>query len=187
MKYLWITLAAIAVLIALTAIVGALLPVAHQAARKLTLRQPPAAIWAALTDLDAMTTWRTELKSLTRLPDREGHRCYREESSFGPIDLCVEHEERERLLVTRIVTANSPFGGTWTFRLTPHGDTTDVQITENGEVHNVLFRALGRFVFGQSKTIEGYLRALAGRFGEPASIAPAVPDPPPVAGPGEAR
>lgn len=183
MKYVWITLAVLAALIALLALVGALLPVHHQAARRITLRQTPAAIWGALVDLDAMTAWRKELKSLTRLPDRDGQRCYREESSFGPIDLCVELEQPGALLVTRIVTENSPFGGTWTYRLTANDHTTDVQITENGEVYNVFFRALGRFVFGQSKTIDGYLRALAAKFGEDVAPVDVPPDPAPDAPP----
>ena len=67
--------------------------------------------------------------------------------------------------MTRIVTPDSPFGGTWTFVVTPDGTGSHIAITEHGEVHNVLFRFLSRFVFGHTATLEGYLRALAGKFG----------------------
>ena len=83
----------------------------------------------------------------------------------------------------RIVTAGSPFGGTWTYRIDPDADGGGawLQITENGEVYNVFFRALARFVFGHAGTLEGYLRALGGKFGEPVEIVAAEPDPPPQA------
>ncbi len=180
MKWVWITLASIAAIIALVAIVGALLPVAHAAARRLHLKQSAAAVFAAITDVPAMPQWR-DLKSVEMLPPRGGKRCYREVSGFGPMDLLVEIEEPGRKVVTRIVTAGSPFGGTWTFRLEPEGDGTSITITENGEVYNVFFRALARFVFGHTSTIDGYLRALAAKFGEVAEPAPAEPDPAPPA------
>lgn len=177
MKWLWISLAVLAALVLLVVVVGALLPVAHAAARRITLRQPPAAVFAALTDVQAMPGWR-DLKSVELLPPRAGKRCYREVSGFGPMDLLVEREDPGRELITRIVTAGSPFGGTWTFRLTPHGDATEIAITENGEVYNVVFRALARYVFGHTATLDGYLEALGRKFGE--HVTPTAAEPAPV-------
>jgi hypothetical protein len=95
------------------------------------------------------------------------------------MDLLVEREEPPHLLVARIVTANSPFGGTWTFQLVERGGATELTITENGEVYNVIFRALAHFVFGHTGTIDGYLRALAAHFGEQGTAVDAQPAPPP--------
>ncbi|MFY9343851.1 MAG: SRPBCC family protein [Planctomycetota bacterium] len=179
MKWLWIALAVLAAVVVLVAIVGALLPVAHAAARRITLRQPAAAIFAALADHATMPQWRRDLKSVTELPARNGKRCWREVSGFGPMDLMVEREVPERELVTRIVTEGSPFGGTWTFRLSPKDGGTEVAITENGEVYNVFFRALARFVFGHTATIDEYLKALGAKFGEQVVPVDAEPAPAP--------
>jgi hypothetical protein len=179
MNWIWITLAALVAIVLLVAIAGALLPVGHAAARRIRLKQPAAVVFAAITDIAAFPQWRKDLKSVTRLPPRDGKRCWREVSGFGPMDLLVEVEEPGQRVVTRIVTEGSPFGGTWTFRLVPHGDGTEVVITENGEVYNVVFRALARFVFGHTSTIDGYLKALAAKFGESCEPADAPPDAPP--------
>jgi hypothetical protein len=73
-----------------------------------------------------------------------------------------------RKVVTRIVPEGSPFGGTWTFALKPVADGTELAITEDGEIYNVMYRTLARFVFGYTSTIDSYLLALATKFGEQA-------------------
>jgi hypothetical protein len=69
-------------------------------------------------------------------------------------------------MVTRIADPEQPFGGTWTFELAPADGGTRLTITERGEVYNPIFRALGRFVFGHTATIDQYLRALGAAFGD---------------------
>ncbi len=165
MKWLWITLAVLAVLVVLVLVVGALLPKAHVAARALRLPVPPKDVFLAITDVATLPSWRKDVTSVEWLPDRDGKRVYREVSGFGPIEFAIERSEPDRLHVTRIVTPDSPFGGTWTFVVTPDGTGSRLAITEHGEVHNVLFRFLSRFVFGHTATLDGYLRALAGKFG----------------------
>lgn len=183
MKWYWIVLLALTGAVLLVAIVGALLPVKHQAACRAVFRQPATALFAAITDVAAFPSWRKELTSVQLLPDQHGRRCWREVSSFGPMDLRVEELVPDRKLVGRIVTPGSPFGGTWTYRLDPQPDgSTELTITENGEVHNVFFRALSRFVFGHSTTLRGYLAALGAKFGEPVAVTPGRPDPEPPPG-----
>lgn len=179
MKWLWITLAVLAAVVLLVVVVGALLPVAHTAARKITLRQPANVVFAVLTDVAAMPQWRKDVQRIEVLPPRDGKRCYRETTGHGPMDLLVEREDPGRELVQRIVTAGSPFGGTWTYRLTERDGATELAITENGEVYNVVFRALARFVFGHTGTIDGYLKALGAKFGEDVTPVDAEPAPVP--------
>jgi hypothetical protein len=79
--------------------------------------------------------------------------------------------EPPRRLVTRIANTDLPFGGQWTYELTPDGGGTRVRITEDGEIHNPAFRYMSR-VFGQWATVEAYLRALGTKMGERATIDP---------------
>lgn len=181
MKWYWIVALALVGIIALVALVGALLPVKHQAACRVVLRQPATALFAAITDVAAFPQWREGITAVELLPSQDGRRCWRETSSFGPMDLRVEESVADRKLVGRIVTADSPFGGTWTYRLDPQDGGTALTITENGEVYNVFFRALSRFVFGHDASMKSYLRSLARKFGEDVAVEPGTPDPEPPA------
>ena len=103
------------------------------------------------------------------LPDRNGHRVFRETGGDGEILFEVDSVVPNKLLVTRIADPSLPFGGKWSYALTPSGDSTTLRITEDGEVYNPLFRFVSRFVFGHHATIDQYLRDLAKRFGEDSS------------------
>jgi hypothetical protein len=75
-----------------------------------------------------------------------------------------------RKLVSRIAGDNLPFGGTWTFEVTPAGDGATLRITERGWVSNPIFRFVLRFVLGYTSNLEMYLRSLGRKFGETAQI-----------------
>lgn len=180
MKYVWITLAVLVGLVALIALVGAFLPVAHQVARKVVLPLPAKAVFAAIGDVDAYPKWAPGIRSVQWLPDRSGRRVFREVGQHGPMDLLIERSEPDRWFVTRIVTEGSPFGGTWTLRLDERDGRTMLTVTEHGEVYNVVFRCLARFVFGHAATIDAFLPALAKHLGAAdASVTDGEPDAPP--------
>ena len=71
----------------------------------------------------------------------------------------IEREEPPSLLVTRVVEGQ-PFGGTWTYRIAPAPGGSQLTITEDGEVYNVVFRFMSRFVFGHYATMDAYLANL---------------------------
>ncbi len=71
-------------------------------------------------------------------------------------------------MVTRIRDTDLGYSGQWTYSFTPENGGTRVTIREDGEVSNVLFRFMSRYVFGQTSTIDGYLTSLAKHFGEEA-------------------
>ena len=73
-------------------------------------------------------------------------------------------------MVTRIVDQDLGYSGTWTTVFTREGDGTRVRITENGEVSNVMFRFMSRYIFGHTSTIDTYLTSLARHFGEEPQI-----------------
>jgi uncharacterized protein YndB with AHSA1/START domain len=86
--------------------------------------------------------------------------------------LVIETEEPPRRLVTRIDSPpDGPFGGTWTYDITPVDSGTKFTVTERGWIGNPLFRFMSRFIFGYYGTQENYVRALGKRFGE--EVAPA--------------
>lgn len=167
MKWVLIVLGVLAGVFAGMWVIGALLPKEHVATRMARYKQPPERIWEAITNIDAMPAWRSELKGIKRLADKDGKPAWSENvSSFGEMRLQVEVFEPPRRLVTRIADPKLPFGGTWTFEITPIEGGATLRITENGEIRPALFRFMSRFFFGYTSTIEGYLKNLGRKFGE---------------------
>lgn len=159
---LWIV-ASLAVLVLIVAVVGWILPKAHVASRTARVAMPPEALYALLADVDRYQSWRPDVKSLQRLPDREGKPAWIEDVGGMKIPMHFERLERPAVIVSRIDGANLPFGGAWTYQITPAPGGSDLTITENGEVSNVIFRFMSRFVFGHHATMDGFLKHLQAR------------------------
>lgn len=162
---LWIFVALAAVLILIT-LIGYLLPKGHTVTREARFRQSPEAIWKAITDIDDMPTWRQGLKSVKHLPDRQGLPTWVETLDNGAIPLETLSALPPSKLVVRIADPKLPFGGTWTYEITPQPSGSSLRIREEGEIYNPLFRFLARFVFGYTGTIDTYMKSMAKKFGE---------------------
>lgn len=162
----WVFLMLVSAVV-LVVLIGWLLPKNHVATRVGRYRQSPETIWAAITDVDAMPSWREGLKSVKRLPDRNGLPVHLEVTSSGEMPMETIEMTPPRKLVSRIAGSKLPFGGTWTFEIAPVADGATLRITENGYVTNPVFRFVSRFVLGYTGEMEKYLRSLAKKFGEP--------------------
>jgi uncharacterized protein YndB with AHSA1/START domain len=159
---LWIG-AGLAVVVLIVVVVGAMLPKAHIASRTVRIAVPPDALFAVLSDVDRYQSWRPDVKSLQRLPDRDGKPAWTEDVGGMKIPLHFERMERPSLLVSRIDGADLPFGGSWTYQIVPAPGGSDLTITENGEVSNLVFRFMSRFVFGHHATMDGFIKHLQAR------------------------
>jgi len=137
------------------------LPVSHTAERTADVSAPPDRIWAALTDVSAFPAWRPDVTRVEQMPDQT----WREHGTHGAITYRVTVAEPPSRLVVRIVDQHLPYGGEWEYRVAPGR----VTIIERGEIYNLFFRVMARFVFGYTKTIEAYLWALKRRVESQAS------------------
>jgi uncharacterized protein YndB with AHSA1/START domain len=164
MKWILIAAASLASLIGIAVLAGSRLPRSHRASREQPIPASPEAIWSAITDVEAFPAWRKDVKRVQRLPDVDGLPVWIEEGRSGKITFAVQRLERPRLLVARIADRDLPFGGTWTYTVTPDNSGSLVRITEDGEIYNPLFRFMARFVFGYEGTIASYLSDLDKRF-----------------------
>jgi hypothetical protein len=161
-----IAIAILILLVAVVAVIGYMLPKNHLASRSSHFRQPPQAIWDVLA---GPPEWRPDLRSWEKLAPRDGRRTWKEiDKHRHAITYESVEESPPHRLVTRIADPTLPFGGTWTFAIEPESTGCQVTITEAGEIYNPIFRFMARFVLGYSGTIETYLKALHGKFGETA-------------------
>lgn len=153
-------------LVAIVAIIGALLPVKHRVTREATFNASADKLFALISSPLDFPKWRTGVKSVELLPSGGGLPKWTEVSSDGSIAFAVTQSVPGVELVTTIADKSLPFGGSWTYVLAPAGpDSTILRITEDGEVYNVIFRFMSRFVFGHASTIEKYLKDVRTQVG----------------------
>lgn len=167
MKWLVALGGLLAAAIVVVVLVGSVLPRRHVATRSVQINQPAVLLFAAIRDFATAPSWRHDVRRVEMLPPREGKVAYRETSRNGVITYVVVEEKTAERLVVEIADKNLPFGGMWTFELSPgSAGGTLVRITEEGEVKNPIFRFMGRLVFGYAGTMENYLRDLGRKFGQ---------------------
>jgi polyketide cyclase/dehydrase/lipid transport protein len=159
LRALILILGVLVALILLLIAIGYALPISHVATRATRLAAPPERVFGVLRDVEKFPTWRSDVKSVEVLATTPALR-WRER---GDNDITFEMEavEAPTRIVTRIADKTLPFGGSWTYELSPQDGGTRLVITENGDVYNPLFRFMSRFVFGHTGTIDKYMEDLA--------------------------
>ena len=166
MKWIAIAVGVVVALIVLIVVIGSLLPRDHVATVSAAVAAPPAKVWAAITQPDSFTSWRSDLTRVEVLPSSQNQTSWREHGRNGSMTMVLEDVQPPRHMATRIVDENLPFGGRWEYDIVPEGtDASRVTITERGWVSNPIFRFVSRFVMGHTATLDAYLRALGKHFG----------------------
>jgi hypothetical protein len=167
-KLILIGAGALVVLTLLVVATGMLLPKDHTVSRRASFKSTPEQLFALI---DGPQTWRSNVKKYEPIPVQDGRRQWRETDAYGQtITYEAVESDAPKMLKTRIATTNLPYSGTWTMNLEPSEGSTTLRITEHGEVYNPLFRFVSRFVIGQSRTIEIYLRDLGTATGQRVEI-----------------
>lgn len=169
MKWVWVILGSLAVLIIIVVGVGMGLPREHVASTSTVIHAPVDSVWTAITTVPDFPRWRDGVSTVDILSEGDRLR-WREETSQGPMTFERVESIRPRRQVVRIADADLPFGGTWTYDLQPEGARTRIRITEDGWVSNPIFRFMSRFVFGHHAAQEQYLESLGRRFGHHAEL-----------------
>jgi uncharacterized protein YndB with AHSA1/START domain len=150
----------VTVLIVALVIAGYLLPAGHVASVEASFDRPPADVFAAIEDVRRYPEWRPDVTRVDVLSESPRVR-WKESGRQGDITFELEDRVAPTRLRSRIADPSLPFGGSWTYEVTPSGSGTRVRITERGEVYHPIFRVLSRFVFGHTATMEQFLQNLA--------------------------
>jgi len=156
---LWlVALAVVVLLVVILVVAGYTLPVKHRAVVQGLIAAPPERVYALITDVAAFPSWRTGVRSVEELPSPDGKRRWREVSGNGTIPFVVDSADPPGRLVTRIDSKSLPFGGTWTFEIRPAPDgKASLDIIEDGEIYNPIFRLVSRLFIGYDGTMKQYV------------------------------
>lgn len=170
LKYLVRILAVLVVLAALVYMVGWLLPVSHTAQVTREFEAARADVFAAVTRVGDYPSWRRNVREVEILSGDGEPLAWREYyTDNGPITFAELERADSTRFASRIVDANLPFGGQWTYLLEEAGGAggprTRLTIVEDGQVYNPLFRFVSRFVMGHTATMEAYMKDLEEHLG----------------------
>jgi uncharacterized protein YndB with AHSA1/START domain len=169
MRYVLMVAGALVLIVLVVLLIGWTLPVSHRATKEATYRATPGQVFKLITDVKSFPQWRPSVKEVEVLPPVDGRSQFREIGKDGKILYQIDSIAPNEYLVTRIADPSLPFGGKWTYQLTPRGDSTTLRITEDGEVYNPIFRFVSRFVFGHTATMDRYLSDVGRRVGQSAT------------------
>ena len=112
MKWLVIAAGAVVVLVVAALVVGWLLPEKHTASQQASFQTSPETVWALITDVEKFPSWRSDVKTVERRPNRDGQPVWVEQGTNGRITFAVERSDRPRQLVVRIADPDLPFADT---------------------------------------------------------------------------
>ena len=136
MKWILWSVVGLVGVVGVIALIGYFLPVAHEASRSAEFNKPPDQVFALIADPNTYNGWWDGAEVKTEIVER-----------VPPTKL-----------VTKIV-GETQFGGTWTFEVVPTPSGSRLTITERGEIYNVVFRALAKYVIGYTGTMDSFLEA----------------------------
>lgn len=180
---LWV-LAGLVGLVLVAFLAGLFLPKYHAASSAVELTAEPESVWAVVRDLGGLPAWWPEVKSSTRLPDKDGHEAWRQEVSGFAMTFVITTDDPPVQFVSTIdAPADAAFGGTWTYEVGVTEGGSRVRVTERGWIANPLFRVFTVFS-GQHGTLDAYLVALGRRFGRAGTPEHVAPPPAPPGWPG---
>jgi len=169
-KWLLIIAGILVALVLAVLLVGAMLPEEHRATRTIATRQSPQAIWDAINDHTNEHSWRSDVASVQKLPDRNGHPVWQENYKDGNTLALETTESKPPTRMVRQIAEEGPFSGRWEIDIQPTSSGSNVTITEIGKVSNPFFRFISRYVIGLTTQMEKYLTGLAAKFGEQAQF-----------------
>ena len=171
MFWLVLLVAVLAVLAMLVWVGGSRLPKSHSVTRMAYFNRSPVDIWQIMIDFSGQVSWRPDLRSVERLPPRNGRDVWRETDRRGQ-EMTLETVEAtpHRRLVRRIAEEDLPFSGGWTMEMGEFGEVTSLTITEAGEIENPIFRFMSRYIIGHTSAIDRYLTALGKKLGVDVTI-----------------
>ncbi len=152
--------------------IGLLLPARHIEEERTGFDVSAETVWAVLTDLDGMPTWRRELRALERLPDLEGRVRWIEVRSAGR---STTYQRVEAVSPRRLVVQSSAPSRRWVYEIRALDRGIELTVREERDLLNPIMRTvLG--LFGDRGRIDALTadlsRRLAGRREQLASQSP---------------
>lgn len=181
MFYLYLALGILAALVVLgilafviLSILGKRIPVEHTATSLIVVPGAPAAVYAAIADIQSHPSWVRGATRVVMLPDKDGRQQARVHMGHNSFNLLRTRHDPPTLLERTISDDRGPFSGTWLYKLAPVAGSalgregTEVRLTETGRVSRPFARAIMKHIVGYHTYTHRHLESLARKFGSDA-------------------
>lgn len=146
------------------------LPREHVVTSSITLVVPTDTVFRLIRNIGAQRDWWPSVKSVERIQGASKE-SWRQVMGLGAGTIETEIGEvvPGRSMEVHILNAEKQgWGGTWFYEVRSSASGTEVVITEEGFIESPVFRTIMKFR-GKYRTIDSYLIALGGHFGEPST------------------
>ncbi|TGN10347.1 LIC10604 family protein [Leptospira ilyithenensis] len=135
-------------------LIGRFLPVAHTVSLSRVFPSSPEIIYRKIKSFQDYPLWRPDLKLIQPVDSISWKET---DSHKNVMTYSFVRDEKNRLIESKIMDEDKPFGGSWTFELKIVPDGTELTITENGRVFSPVFRFVSKYIFGHTATIKAYI------------------------------
>jgi uncharacterized protein YndB with AHSA1/START domain len=172
MWLLWVAggvVGVVALLLLVLHLLGKGLPEAHVMSVTLRLAKPREEVFAALADVPGIPSWDKGVDRVERLADHDGHEVWRWSMGRNVMTLETTRSEAPAVLVRTIADQAKMFSGDWTYELSAEGSGCALLLTEHGNVHVAIPRAMMKYlpaIADPSMYLKRHLERLAAKFGE---------------------
>ena len=148
---------------------GYTIPVKHTVSVSQHYDKTATDIWLAITQYDKYPEWHEDIYAIKELPEKGGYQSWKEVDADGhTVPYIILKHSSNAQLVIQTDNKDKDFNYTRTYDLIPdtgHKEKgTTLKITQNGEIHNFLFRIIAHFFTGHSNDIDTFLRSLKNKF-----------------------
>jgi hypothetical protein len=161
LRVVGVVVAVVVLAVVVVLVMGALQPRNHTVSATIVINAPQAVVWQRIENVQTQPNWRSGLTAVKMQIPQDGHTCWVEISSFGKMPLCEVLVAPPSTRIVRIADPNLPYGGLWTYELSPGMAPTDanstiLKITENGFTGPWIYRFVGHYVFHEDTQIRKY-------------------------------
>lgn len=143
------------------------LPREHVVTASITLVAPADTVFKVIRNIEGQATWWPALKGVERITGAPKESWREDMGASGTIEIEIGDVVPGSSMEVNILNAEEQgWGGTWYYEVRPSASGTEVVITEEGWIDSPVFRTIMK-LRGAHRTVDSYLIALGGHFGEP--------------------
>ena len=156
----------ILVLFGVMGIVGSLTPVTHSAEVSVEVGAPGQRVWEVVDDPEKFPSWCPGLDRVEMLPDRGGHRVFRQYQGRNSFVLEETAKQAPVRVVRTITDDNKFFSGEWDHQIKDLGNgRCVVTVKETGSIPGAIPRAVTRVFFGYDYYLKKFAAAIKAKCG----------------------
>ena len=158
MKIFFLSIISLILVILLVWFIGGRLPQRHEVMVSANIDANIQSVWRLLNDFKAYPEWRPSITQVQRMPDYQGNEVWQESDRHGnDVAYATIESVSNQRITRRIVTKDLPYAGQWILELSPTSTGCRLNITEQGEIYNVLYKIIGKYIIGYDASIKRFI------------------------------